>query len=81
MKMNIQILGMGCPKCKTLEANAREAVKEMKLDAEVVKVADMQEIMKMGVMMTPALAIDNDVKTSGKLLSKDQIIDILKEAI
>lgn len=79
--MNIQILGMGCPKCKTLEANAREAVSEMGIDAKIVKVADMQEIMKMGVMMTPALAIDNDVKASGKLLSKDQIIDILKEAI
>lgn len=79
--MNIQILGMGCPKCKTLEANAREAIKEMGIDAEVVKVANMEEIMKMGVMMTPALAIDDDVKTTGKLLTKDQIMDILKEAV
>ena len=79
--MNVQILGMGCPKCKTLEANAKEAVREMNLDAEVVKVADMQEIMNMGVMMTPALAIDNDVKTTGKLLSKEQIMAILKDAV
>ncbi|OQY35315.1 MAG: thioredoxin family protein [Spirochaetaceae bacterium 4572_59] len=77
--MNIQILGMGCPKCKTLEKNAREAVSEMGIEAEIVKIADMQDIMKMGVMMTPALAIDNDVKTSGKVLTKGQIIDILKE--
>ena len=77
--MNVQILGMGCPKCKNLEANAVEAVKELGLQAEVVKIADMQEIMNMGVMMTPALAIDNTVKSTGKLLTSEQIKEILKQ--
>ncbi len=77
--MKIQILGTGCPKCKTLEANAREAVSELNLDAEIVKITDINEIMDFGVMMTPALAIDMDVKSVGKLLSKSQIIDILKK--
>jgi small redox-active disulfide protein 2 len=79
--MNIQILGMGCPKCKNLEANALEAVNALGIDAQVVKVAEMADIMKMGVMSTPALAIDDDVKSTGRLLTKEQIMDILKEAI
>ena len=77
--MKVQILGTGCPKCKMLEANAREALKEIGLDAELVKVDNIDDIMDMGVMVTPALAIDGDVKSAGKLLTKDQIITILKE--
>jgi len=75
--MKIQILGTGCPKCRTLESNAKEALAETNLDAEIVKVSDINEIMEFGVLMTPALAIDGDVKSSGKILTKDQIIDIL----
>jgi small redox-active disulfide protein 2 len=78
--MNIQILGMGCPKCRSLEANAVEAVKTLGIEAKVEKVADMAEIMKMGVMTTPALAIDNQVRSSGKLLTVEQIMDIVKSA-
>ncbi len=77
--MNVQILGMGCPKCNSLESNAAQAVSELGLDAEIVKIADMQEIMKMGVMMTPALAVDDVVKAKGKLLTVEEIKTILKD--
>jgi len=78
--MTIQILGSGCAKCKTLEANAREAVAAIKIDAAVEKITDMDTIIDMGVMMTPALAIDGEVKTTGKLLKPEQIIAIIKAA-
>jgi small redox-active disulfide protein 2 len=76
--MKVQILGSGCPKCKLLEQHAREAIAELKLEAEVEKVTDIDRMMEMGVMMTPALAIDGEVKTVGKVLTKDQVIDYLK---
>lgn len=71
--MIIQILGGGCAKCKLLQESAEKAVAELNLNAEIVKVTDMDEIMDMGVMMTPALAIDGDVKSSGKVLTADQV--------
>ncbi len=77
--MKIQILGTGCPKCKMLEANAQAAIGEINLDAVILKVTDINEIMDFGVMMTPALAIDGDVKSVGKVLSKKQIIEILQK--
>jgi len=76
--MKVQILGMGCPKCKLLEQNAREAARELGIDVEIEKVADSDTIMEMGVMMTPALAIDGNVKSAGKVLTKDQVARILK---
>jgi len=76
--MKIQILGTGCPKCKMLETNAHDAVKELSIDAEVVKVDNIDEIMNFGVMVTPALAIDDAVKSAGKVLSKDEIKKIIK---
>ncbi len=79
--MKIQILGSGCAKCKTLEKKAREAVEELGIDAEVVKITSMEEIMNMGVMMTPALAIDDDVKTVGKVLTTEQVIEKIKEVM
>ncbi len=75
--MKLQILGTGCPKCRTLEANARAALAELGLDAEVEKVADIESIMAMGVMMTPALALDGVVKSVGRVLTKDQVIEII----
>ena len=78
--MTIQILGTGCPKCKALEANAKAAVTKAGLDAEVVKVDDINDIMNMGVMVTPALAVDGTVKKAGKVLSVDEIITLVKEA-
>jgi len=79
--MTLQILGAGCPKCKTLEAKTAEAVTRLNLQAEIVKITDFDEIMNMGVMMTPALAIDGEVKSTGKVLTSDQIISIIQEAI
>lgn len=71
--MLIQILGTGCPKCKQLEANAREAVAAKGIEAEIEKVTDIDRIMEMGVMMTPALVIDGEVRSVGKVLTVDQI--------
>jgi small redox-active disulfide protein 2 len=75
--MKIQILGTGCPKCKALEQNARDAVAELGLAAEIEKVTDIEAIMAMGVMMTPALAIDGTVKSTGRVLTKDQVAQLI----
>jgi small redox-active disulfide protein 2 len=73
----IQVLGTGCPKCKTLAENAEEAVRQSGVDAQIVKVTSIAEIADFGVMMTPALAIDGDVKSSGKVLSVEDIKALL----
>lgn len=73
----IQILGTGCPKCTKLAENAEAAAKTLGLDVEIEKVRDINEIMKFGVMMTPALAIDGQVKTVGKVVSPDEIKKML----
>ncbi|MDC7227545.1 MAG: thioredoxin family protein [Spirochaetales bacterium] len=75
--MTIQILGGGCAKCKKLEESAAAAVAELGIDAEIVKVTDMDEIMDMGVMVTPALAVDGDVKTTGKVLTPAEVKEYL----
>lgn len=77
--MKIKILGVGCPKCKQLTANAEAAVKELNIQAEIGKVTDIDKITEYGVMMTPALAIDGVVVSSGKVLSKDEIKKILSK--
>ncbi|NLO04210.1 MAG: thioredoxin family protein [candidate division WS1 bacterium] len=78
--MKVQILGTGCPKCKKLAANAEEAIAASGVDAEIVKIDKLGEIMEFGVMMTPALAIDGEVKASGKVLSAAEITEMLKGA-
>ncbi|MFA5795210.1 MAG: thioredoxin family protein [Candidatus Brocadiia bacterium] len=75
--MKIEILGTGCPKCKKLTELTNEVVKELGVEAEVVKVEKITDIMKYGVMMTPALVIDGQVKSSGKLPSKAEITSIV----
>ncbi|MDT8899859.1 thioredoxin family protein [Anaeroselena agilis] len=75
--MKIEVLGMGCQKCATLYENTRQAVAELGLSAEIVKVEDIKEIMKFGVMSTPALAVDGVVKAAGKVLTKEDIKKIL----
>lgn len=65
--MKIEILGTGCPKCKMLEANTRRAVEEKKVKADIVKVTEINKIIEYGVMSTPALVIDGDVKCYGRL--------------
>jgi small redox-active disulfide protein 2 len=69
----LQILGTGCPKCKKLTENAEAAAQELGIEYEIEKVTDINEIMKFGVMVTPALAIDSQVKTVGKVVSPDEI--------
>lgn len=71
--MTIQILGAGCQKCRQLEANAREAIAAKGVQAEIEKVTDTDRIMEMGVMLTPALVIDGEVRSVGKVLTVDQI--------
>jgi small redox-active disulfide protein 2 len=75
--MKIEIFGTGCPKCKKLFQNAEEAVKDLNINAKVVKVEGIQEIINAGLMMTPALAVDGEVKATGKVLSVDEIKRIL----
>jgi len=77
--MKIEILGIGCPKCKMLYENAQAAVKEVGIKAEVIKVEDMDKITGYGVMMTPALVIDGEVKASGKVSSYEEIKKWLKK--
>lgn len=71
--MVIKILGTGCPKCKKLEETARQAISELGIEAEVEKVTDLNAIMDYGVMMTPALVINDTVVSSGKLLSVSDV--------
>jgi len=73
----IQILGTGCPKCKKLADNTDSAVKAMGLECRIEKVTDINEIMKFGVMITPALALDGQVKVVGKVPSPDEIKKML----
>lgn len=75
--IRIQILGTGCPKCKKLAENVQTATKDAGIECEIVKVTDINEIMKFGVMMTPALAIDGKVKVVGKVPSPDEIKNML----
>ena len=76
--MTVQILGSGCAKCQQLEKNAKQAIARLGLSATVAKVKDMDQIVEMGVMVTPALAVDGTVKKAGVVLSVDQIVQILK---
>jgi small redox-active disulfide protein 2 len=73
----IQILGTGCPKCKKLAENAEAAAKELGLDYQIEKITQINDIMKMGVMMTPALAVNGVVKVVGKVASPDEIKSML----
>ena len=76
--MKIEILGTGCPKCKQLEENARKAVEEMKITADIKKVTDLNEIIDYGVMSTPAIAVDGKIKAYGKVSDKEEIKEWLK---
>jgi len=71
--MKIEVLGMGCAKCNNLYENATKAVKEKGVQAEVLKIEDIDKITDYGVMMTPALVIDGEVKTAGKVPTAEEI--------
>jgi len=77
----IQILGNGCPKCKLLMANAEVAIKTLGIGAQLEKVEKIVDIMKFGVMSTPALVVDGVVKSVGKVLSPEDIIKHLNQKI
>jgi len=73
----IQVLGPGCAKCEKLKHNAEEAVQQAGVEATVEKITDINEITGFGVMMTPALAVDGEVKSVGKVLSSGDIQELL----
>lgn len=75
--MIIKILGSGCKNCVTLLENTKAALKEIEIEAEIVKVEDFKEIMTYGVMSTPALVIDEKVMSFGKVLKPQEIIKII----
>lgn len=74
----IEVIGPGCPKCKTLEASVREAVARLGMSCEVAKVSDMGEIIERGVMATPALAVDGRVVSTGRIPSASEIEKLLQ---
>ncbi|MDD1658235.1 MAG: thioredoxin family protein [Methanomicrobiales archaeon] len=76
--MKIEVLGTGCMKCKRLLKNVETAVKELGIEAEIKKVDDITEIMDRGVMFTPALAIDGEMKISGRVADVEELKEILK---
>lgn len=76
--MKVQVLGTGCPKCKKLAENVETAAEELGIEYELEKVTDINDIMNFGVMMTPALAVDGEVKSAGKVLSVEEIKGLLE---
>ena len=79
--MRIEILGTGCTKCHALEATAKAAADELGVAYELAHVTDIAELMDRGVMMTPALAIDGDVKVSGKVPSEPEVLAMLRASL
>ena len=76
--MTIEVLGPGCAKCQTLAENAKAAIEKLGLDCELAKVSEIDEIVKRGVMMTPALIVDGVVRSVGRVVSADQIASFLE---
>lgn len=79
--MDIKILGTGCPKCKMLEKNARDAVAELGIEASVSKVSDINDIMEYNVMMTPGLVINGKVKAAGRVPNVKEIKMIIQDEL
>ena len=77
--VSVKVLGTGCKKCRTLETKVRELITSNKIDAVVEKVTDLQEIVKYGIMMTPGLVINEQVKSYGIIPKEEQILNWLKE--
>ena len=76
--MNFKVLGTGCSNCKKLEILTKELVAELNIDAQVKKVEDIEEIMRTGVMSTPALLVDGKLIVSGYVPSRDELKNLLK---
>jgi len=77
--MIVKILGTGCPSCKKLEHNTKEAIKELKVEVVMVKIEDIQEIITYGVMSMPTLVINDEVVSSGRILSVEEIKNLLSK--
>ncbi len=75
--MKIEIYGTGCPKCKTLYENTQQALIDLNIAADLSKVEDINQITNAGVMFTPAISVDGDVKSAGRVLSVDEIKKII----
>lgn len=78
--MQLLVIGPGCAKCKTLAQFSEQAVKELGLTAEINKVTDLKQIMALGVMMTPALAVNGTIKVVGKVPSVAEIKSLLQQS-
>lgn len=76
---SVKVLGSGCAKCNELEANTKEALAELGMETEIDHVTDFTQIAAYGVMSTPALVVDGKVVSYGKVLKKDEVIQILKK--
>lgn len=78
--MKIEVIGPGCPRCKKTEKNVRKALDQLDgaIDATVTKVSDQMEIIERGVMHTPAVAVDGEIKVSGDIPTVDQLVDVLQ---
>ena len=76
--MKIEVLGMGCPSCKELEKNTRQAVEELGIEAEIIKVEDVNEIVNYGVTSTPALIVNGEIKSSGRITKMEEIKQLIK---
>jgi small redox-active disulfide protein 2 len=79
--VDIKVLGTGCPKCNKLENMVNEVIKDLNADATVTKVKDINEIAKAGVMLTPALMINGDIKLTGKLPSKEDLTKMIEAGL
>jgi small redox-active disulfide protein 2 len=77
--MKIKILGTGCKKCQTLEAKVKELVTQNSIEATIEKITDINDMMSYGIMMTPGLVIDEEVKSTGIIPKDDKIIEWLKK--
>jgi len=76
----VQVLGPGCSRCQMLKERAEDAVKELGIEATVEKITDINAITGFGVMMTPALAVDGEVKVVGKVPAPEKIVEMLRRA-
>ena len=78
MSTTIKVLGPGCPKCKTTFHNVEEAVKQLGIDAKIIKVEDIEEMMRYNVLTTPVLVINEEIKIKGRIAQIDEIKELLK---
>ena len=79
--MKIEILGSGCAKCKSVEKLVRNIVEELGIQADIVKVEDLQEIVNRGIMMTPAVFIDGEAKIVGRVPTADELKKLLRQKV